>query len=77
VNVSDCIELIITNDSLGRSAVEAITNLARRGGFLAGAIEKLSGDVAERPFRGWATFALLGKRSLNAQRIAKRLVFVG
>jgi hypothetical protein len=77
VNVPDCIKLIITNDGLGWPAVESVANLASRGRFLAGAIEKLSGDITERSFGGWAIFALLGKRSFDAQRIAKRLVFVG
>jgi hypothetical protein len=76
VNVSDCIELIITNDSLGRPAVEAVTNLARSSGFLASTIEKLSGDVTERSLGGGAIFALLRKRRLDAQRITKWLVFV-
>jgi len=47
VNVPDCIELVITYDGLCWLAVETITNLARRGGFLACTIEKLSGDIAE------------------------------
>jgi hypothetical protein len=76
VNVPDCIKLIITNDGLGRPAVESITNLARCNSFIAGPIEKLSGDIAERSFRGRTFFALLGKRGLNAQRIPKRLIFV-
>jgi len=36
VNVSDGIKLVITNDGLGGPAVEAITNLARRGRDLMG-----------------------------------------
>ena len=47
MNVPDCIELVITNDGLGRSAVETVTNLARRSGFVTGTIEQLSGDIAE------------------------------
>jgi hypothetical protein len=66
VNVSDCIELIVTNDGLCWLAVETITNLARRGGFLACTIEKLSGDIAERSLWGRTFFAFLGERSLNA-----------
>ena len=71
MNVLDCIKLIIANDGLGWPVVEAIANLARRGGFLAGAIEKLSGDVTERSFGGGAIFALLGKRGFDAQRITR------
>ena len=71
MNVSDCIKLIITDDGLGRPAVEPVTNLARRNGFLASTIEKLSGDVTERSFGGGAIFALLGKRGFDAQRITR------
>jgi hypothetical protein len=66
MNMPDCIELVITNNGLGRLAVETITNFARRGGFLAGTIEKLSGDIAERSLWGRTFFAFLGERSLNA-----------
>jgi hypothetical protein len=76
MNVFDCIELVIANDGLGRSTVEAVPNFARRSSFLAGTIEELSGDVAERPFGGRAFLALLGKRRFHAQRVAKRLIFV-
>ena len=66
MNVLDRIELVIANDGLGRLAVKTITNLARRGGFLACTIEKLSGDIAERSLWGRTFFAFLGERSLNA-----------
>jgi hypothetical protein len=76
MNVLDCIELIITNDGLGRPAGEPVTNLARRGGFLACTIEKLSRYITERSFRGRTFFSLLGKRRFNAKRIPKWLVLV-
>jgi hypothetical protein len=76
MNVLDCIKLVIANDGLGRPAVEPVTNLARRSSFLAGAIEKLPGDIAKGPFRGRAFLALVGKRRFDAQRITKRLIFV-
>jgi hypothetical protein len=76
MNVLDCIELVIANDGLRRPTVEAVPNFARRSSFLAGTIEELSGDIAERSFGGGAIFALLGECGLDAQRIPKRLVFV-
>jgi hypothetical protein len=76
MNVLDCIKLIITNDGLSRPAVEPVTNLARCSGFLAGTIEKLSGDITERPLSNRTFFPLLGKRRFHAQRVTKRLVFI-
>jgi hypothetical protein len=52
MNVPDWIKLLITDDGLCRSAVEAITNLARRGSLLAGTT---SSSACKSKKRSWAS----------------------